>query len=98
MHTILGAGGAIGIELVSHLAKKGLTVRLVSRNPKSIDGADQVVSADLANLDQTISAVAGSDVVYLLVGIKYDLKVRRELWPRIMNNVIEACKRANAKL
>ena len=98
MHTILGAGGAIGIELVSHLAKKGLRIRLVSRNPKGPAGADQVVAADLANLDQTISAVAGSEVVYLLVGLKYDLRIWRELWPRIMNNVIEACKRANAKL
>jgi hypothetical protein len=53
-------------------------------------GADQVVSANLADLDQTIKAVAGSQVAYLLVGLKYDLRVWRELWPRIMNNVIEA--------
>ena len=88
----------IPIELISHLAEKGLRIRLVSRNPKSADGADQVVSADLANLDQTVSAVAGSEVVYLLAGLKYDLRVWRDLWPSIMNNVIEACKRANAKL
>jgi nucleoside-diphosphate-sugar epimerase len=37
-------------------------------------------------------------VVYLLVGLKYELRVWRELWPRIMRNAIEACKRANAKL
>jgi nucleoside-diphosphate-sugar epimerase len=30
--------------------------------------------------------------------LKYDFKVWRELWPRIMNNVIEACKRSNARL
>jgi nucleoside-diphosphate-sugar epimerase len=98
MHTVLGAGGAIGIELVSNLAKKGLRVRLVRRSARVFEGADQVVSADLANLDQTMSAVAGSEVVYLLVGLKYDLRIWRELWPRIMNNAIEACKRANAKL
>jgi len=98
MHTILGAGGAIGIELVSQLAKAGRRIRLVSRNPQHVEGADQVVSADLADLDQTVSAVAGSEVVYLLVGLKYDLKVWRELWPRIMTNAIEACKRAHAKL
>jgi nucleoside-diphosphate-sugar epimerase len=98
MHTILGAGGAIGIELVSHLAKKGLRIRLVRRSRVVAGGAHQVVSADLANLDQTISTVAGSEVVYLLVGLKYDLRIWQELWPRIMNNVIEACKRANAKL
>ena len=98
MHTILGAGGAIGSELVGDLATKGLRVRLVSRNPKRAGDANQVVSADLADLEQTISAVAGSQIVYLLVGLKYDLKVWRDLWPRIMNNVIEACKRADAKL
>ena len=98
MHTILGTGGAIGVELVSELAARGRRIRLVSRNPKSDAGPDQVVSADLANLDQTIKAVAGSQVAYLLVGLKYDVRIWRELWPRIMNNVIEACKRANSKL
>jgi nucleoside-diphosphate-sugar epimerase len=98
MHTILGAGGAIGVELASALTNKGRRIRLVGRNPKSASGAHQVVSADLADLDQTIKALAGSQVAYLLAGLKYDLTVWRELWPRIMSNVIEACKRANAKL
>jgi uncharacterized protein YbjT (DUF2867 family) len=78
MHTILGAGGAIGVELVRELAARGRRIRLVSRNPKST-GPDQVVSADLANLDQTIKAVAGSQVAYLLVGLKYDVRIWREL-------------------
>jgi hypothetical protein len=37
-------------------------------------------------------------VVNLLVGLKYDVKVWRELWPRVIYNSIEACKRAKAKL
>jgi nucleoside-diphosphate-sugar epimerase len=98
MHTILGAGGAIGSELIKVLAHEGRQVRLVGRNPKRVEGATEILSADLANLDQTIAAVAGSSVVYLLVGLKYDLKVWSELWPRIMNNAIEACKRTKAKL
>ena len=36
--------------------------------------------------------------MYLLAGLKYDVKIWRELWPRIMSNTIEACKRAKAKL
>ena len=98
MHTILGAGGSIGTELTKVLADSGYRVRLVGRNPKPVTGAAEVVSADLSNLDQTIAAASGSSVVYLLVGLKYDIKVWRELWPRIMNNAIEACKRAKAKL
>src|SRR6202140_3360058 len=98
MQTILGAGGAIGTELVRELAHTGQSVRLVGRNPKLAQGATEAVSADISNLDQTISAVFGSTVVHLVVGLKYDVSVWRELWPRIMGNAIEACKRANAKL
>jgi len=98
MQTILGAGGAIGTEVVKELAHTRQPVRLVGRNPKLVQGATETVSADISNLAQTISAVAGSTVVHLLVGLKYDVSVWRELWPRIMGNAIEACKRANAKL
>jgi nucleoside-diphosphate-sugar epimerase len=34
----------------------------------------------------------------LCVGLAYELKVWRELWPRIMSNTIEACKAADARL
>jgi nucleoside-diphosphate-sugar epimerase len=73
-------------------------VRLVGRNPRLVQGATEAVSADISNLDQTISAVSGSTVVHLVVGLKYDVSVWRELWPRIMGNAIEGCKRANARL
>jgi nucleoside-diphosphate-sugar epimerase len=98
MHTLLGAGGTIGTELVRELAQARQQVRLVGRNPELVNGATEVIPADISDLDQTIRAVAGSTVVHLLVGLKYDLKIWRELWPRIMSNAIEACKRAKAKL
>src|SRR5450755_4055331 len=98
MQTILGAGGTIGTELVLELANTRQPVRLVARNPALVSGATETMSADISKLEQTIQAVSGSTVVYLLVGLNYDIKVWRELWPRIMNNAIEACKRANAKL
>jgi nucleoside-diphosphate-sugar epimerase len=98
MHAILGAGGAIGLELLKELVGTGHRVRLVGRNPKPVQGAAEVVAADLSQLDQTIKAVSGSDVVYLLVGLKYDIRIWREVWPKIMSNAIEACKRAKAKL
>jgi nucleoside-diphosphate-sugar epimerase len=98
MQTILGAGGAIGTELQNELVRRQQPVRLVGRNPKEVQGVAETVSADISDLTQTINAVAGSAVVHLLVGLKYDVKVWRELWPRIMSNAIEACKRANAKL
>jgi nucleoside-diphosphate-sugar epimerase len=60
--------------------------------------AAEIVSADISDKDQAIRAVAGSEVVFLLVGLRYDSKLWAEMWPRIMANTIEACKRAGAKL
>jgi nucleoside-diphosphate-sugar epimerase len=98
MITLLGAGGAIGNELAKLLSTRKQSFRLVGRNPRSVVGATEVVSADIADQEQTIRAVAGSSVVHLLVGLKYDHKLWAEMWPRIMSNTIEACKRAGAKL
>jgi len=98
MITILGAGGAIGNELVKVLAAKNQPFRVVGRNPTAIPGATEILAADLTDKDQTMGAVAGSRVVHLLVGLKYDVTVWREMWPRIMSNTIEACKRADARL
>lgn len=98
MITILGAGGTIGNELVKELAGRAGRVRLVSRHPRPTAGAAETVAADLSDLDQTIQAVSGSTVVHLLAGLKYDLREWVALWPRVMANTIEACKRAKAKL
>jgi nucleoside-diphosphate-sugar epimerase len=98
MHVILGAGGDIGQPLVRELLSSGNRVRLVSRNPKKNQDAAESIRADLTDTDQTVKAVSGATVVYLLAGLKYDLKVWRDLWPLIMRNTIEACKRAKAKL
>jgi len=95
MLTILGAGGAIGNELVKLLATKNQPFRLVGRNPKATPGAAETLSADVTDRDQTVRAVAGSSVVHLLVGLKYDRRVWQDMWPRIMSNTIEACKRAS---
>jgi uncharacterized protein YbjT (DUF2867 family) len=97
MMAILGAGGSIGNELAAILAEKNAPLRLVGRNPRPVGGAE-VFAADLSDRQQTIEAVSGCTVVCLLVGLKYDLAVWRELWPRIMANTIEACKRAQARL
>jgi nucleoside-diphosphate-sugar epimerase len=98
MVTILGAGGAISNELVKQLVARHQPIRLVSRNPKLVAGATEAVAADLSRLDDAVRAVAGATIAFLVVGLKYDLKVWRELWPRIMRNTIEAAKRARARL
>ncbi|MDD4968649.1 MAG: NAD-dependent epimerase/dehydratase family protein [Paludibacter sp.] len=96
-HTILGAGGSIGNALTAELLKSKESVRLVSRINYSITGAESF-KADISLYEETLNAVKGSDVVYLLAGLPYDRKVWVELWPKIMKNVIDACKNYGARL
>lgn len=98
MITIIGAGGVIGNELAKLLAAKNQPFRVVGRNPRPTLGATESLAADLTDKGQAIGAVAGSSVVHLVIGLEYDHKVWREMWPRIMSNAIEACKSAGAKL
>jgi len=91
LHTILGAGGMIANELVPILLANKEPIRIVARHPKQQLGLD-AVAADLENYEQTLYAVKGSAVVYLLVGLEYDSKIWMEKWPKIMTNTINACK------
>jgi nucleoside-diphosphate-sugar epimerase len=98
MHTILGAGGSVSQALAGQLAERKLPFRLVSRTAVSASAGSEAVAADLTHREQIIDAVAGSRVVYLLAGLKYDRKLWAATWPRVMDNTIEACKRAGARL
>lgn len=98
MYTILGAGGSVSNELVKLLSARKVPFRTVSRHLASTPGAAESRAADLSRHEQTLDAVAGSDVVFLLVGLKYDHKLWAEQWPRIIDNTVDACKRAKAKL
>lgn len=98
MHTILGANGIIAQELSRALAAHVSGIRQVSRNPRKVNLADEIFAADLLDGDATARAVAGSDVAYLVAGLKYDTAVWQAQWPRVMRNVIDACKRHGTRL
>jgi len=98
MITILGAGGVIANEVVKLLSARKQLSRLVARHARAVPAATETISADLSDKDQAIRAVAGSSIVHLLIGLKYDHEHWTEMWPRIMANTIEACKRSGAKL
>jgi nucleoside-diphosphate-sugar epimerase len=98
MQTILGANGVIGRELARHLPQFTDRVRQVSRSPKRVNPSDELFSADLLDPKATVDAVAGSEITYLVAGLKYDSKVWEEQWPRVMRNAIDACKRHGSAL
>ncbi len=96
--TILGAGGAIGIELAKALTKYTTDIRLVSRNPRKVNPEDELFPADLTIRKDVLKAVEGSEIVYVTVGFAYNTKTWQELWPPFIKNVIDACIQHNAKM
>jgi nucleoside-diphosphate-sugar epimerase len=98
MQTILGASGIIGTELAKALRAYTNDIRIVSRSPKKVNDTDELMAANLLDAQQTVEAVKGSDVVYLTVGLIYNIKIWQRQWPVVMSNVINACKLHGAKL
>src|SRR5690606_7300571 len=93
-----GANGVIGRELSRELSAAAVPIRQVSRSPQRVNPTDELFAADLLDPAATARAVEGSEIAYLTVGLKYDTKVWREQWPRVMRNVIDACKRQTCRL
>lgn len=98
VQTVLGANGAIARELSRALARLPLTVRQVSRSPQRVNPGDEVFAADLLDAEAARRAVAGSDVAYLVAGLKYETATWQAQWPRLMRNVIDACKHSGSRL
>lgn len=98
MQTILGANGTIGLLLAKELPAYTDKIRLVSRNPRKVNETDELFPADLSDTSLVEKAVEGSDIVYLLVGFDYKLKIWQEKWPRLMRATIDACIKHNTKL
>lgn len=98
MQTIIGSGGAIGKPLARELSKYTNEIRLVSRNPQKVNEHDELCSVDLKNIAQIDKAIEGSEIVYVVVGFEYKLSVWQKTWPVFLQQVIDACKKYQAKL
>ena len=98
MQTILGSGGSIGVPLARELRQYTGQIRLVSRNPEKVNPTDELFPADFTDFTQIQKAIAGSEVVYVVVGFEYNIKIWRQLWPPFVKAVLDACITHHAKL
>jgi nucleoside-diphosphate-sugar epimerase len=98
MQTILGAGGAIGMELAKALKHYTNNIRLVSRNPKIVNETDTLFPADLTKSEKIFESIKGSEIVYVTIGFEYKTSLWQKTWPLLMKNVIDACVENNSKL
>ena len=98
MQTVLGSGGQIAEELTRELHRSYTQdIRLVSRKPRQVNDTDQLVPADLMDAQATERAVAGSDIVYLTVGLPMDSGMWEQRFPTMMANTIAACRKYDSK-
>lgn len=98
MQTILGAGGQIAVELTREL-NRGYTpdIRLVSRNPHTVNDTDELKRADLMDAAQTAAATAGSEIVYFTAGLPADTAMWERQFPTMLRNALAAARAAGAK-
>lgn len=98
MQTILGANGTIGTLLAKELRAYTDQIRLVSRNPRKVNVTDEILPSDLRDASLVEKAIEGSEIVYLVIGFEYKLKIWQEYWPNLVRAVIDACIKFNSKL
>ncbi|GAA1411645.1 NAD-dependent dehydratase [Glutamicibacter uratoxydans] len=98
MQTILGSGGQIANELARELHRSFTTdIRLASRNPQRINPGDELASANLLDLDQTLAAASGSEVIYFTAGLPADTELWERQFPTMLDNALTAARSAGAK-
>jgi nucleoside-diphosphate-sugar epimerase len=98
MQTILGAGGSVGSLLAKELDSFSTDIRLVSRNPQSVNKTDTLYTADLTIPSEVEKSIEGSSIVYSVIGFPYKTKIWQERWPKYITSVVEACAKHKAKL
>ena len=78
--TIIGGSGFVGRYVVSHLARAGYRIRVVSRNPNAAlalktagdPGQISLISGNINRLETIIPVVTGAFAVVNLVGILFE--------------------------
>jgi len=96
IHTVLGAAGTIGQQLVPVLAELGVPVRAVTRGPSAPrPGVDPVV-ADVTTVEGARRAVEGSHTVYVCVQPAYTRWV--EEFPALVGTIADAATAAGSRL
>uniref|UniRef100_A0A182JTA9 Conserved oligomeric Golgi complex subunit 1 n=1 Tax=Anopheles christyi TaxID=43041 RepID=A0A182JTA9_9DIPT len=95
-----GGTGMTGQCAVRYALQKGLTVRLLVRNeatvPEDFKEKVELVKGDVTNVDDVKKAVAGQELVCVVLGTRNDLKPSTAMSDG-MSNIITAMKEASLK-
>jgi nucleoside-diphosphate-sugar epimerase len=91
--------GPVGKDTTERLARSGQAVKVAQRRePPGLPSGATFVSCDVLDPDSLRAATNGASQVVAALGFAYDGKVWAEAWPRAMNNLLDACAGARARL
>ena len=91
--------GAAGRAITRTLLARGDAVRVAQRSrPSDLPSGAGFVACDITDPKAVRHAAEGAAQVVLAVGYPYDRKVWREVWPKTMTNLVEACAVTGARM
>lgn len=91
--------GAVGRACADQLVAAGHRVVVAQRRrPADLPADVPFRACDVLDPAAVGAAIEGCDQVVLAVGFEYRTAVWRDVWPRAMANVLEACERRHARL
>ena len=91
--------GAAGRAIIQALLARGDTVRVAQRSrPADLPAGAGFTACDILDPAAVRRAVEGASQVVLAVGFPYDRRVWREVWPKTMTNLVEACAATGARM
>ncbi|MFN4263286.1 MAG: hypothetical protein ACK4IT_06685 [Thioalkalivibrionaceae bacterium] len=98
MNKILGANGVIAQDLSRAHVSFSPAIRQANRNPRKANTTDETVMADLLGSLANANAVLGSETVFLVTDLEYNMSVWQVQWSQVMHNVVDDCVHHGARL
>ncbi len=91
--------GPVGAATGAQLAARGQQVRVMQRKrPPDLPQNIAFVSGDATNRASLRTAAEGASQIVLAIGLTYSGKLWRDLWPRIVGNVVETAAATGARV
>ncbi len=98
--TILVIGyGPVGAATAGLLSARGATVKVAQRKrPTDLPPGVAFVSCDVTDRGSLRAAAEAAGQIVLAIGLTYSGKIWRDLWPKIMRNLVEVAAATGARV
>jgi nucleoside-diphosphate-sugar epimerase len=91
--------GPVGAATVAQLHARGRQVAVAQRKrPAGLPASVEFIACDVTDRASLAAATQGAAQIVLAVGLPYSGALWREMWPRIMTNVVETAAASGARV